>query len=59
MRLSNDVQVVKAATAAAAQAPALRQDVVDQMRASLNAGQIGNDPGRLADALIDSWIQTP
>ena len=59
VRLSNDVQVVQAATAAAQQAPEIRQDVVDRMRALLDAGQIGNDHERLADAMIDSWIQTP
>lgn len=59
VRLSNDVQFVQAATAAARQAPEIRQDVVDRMRALLKAGQVGNDPGRLADALIDSWIDTP
>jgi flagellar biosynthesis anti-sigma factor FlgM len=59
VRLSNDVQFVQAATAAAHQAPEVRQDVVERMRALLQAGQIGNDPERLADALIDSWIDTP
>jgi flagellar biosynthesis anti-sigma factor FlgM len=59
VRLSDDVQFVQAATAAARQAPEIRRDVVDRMRALLNAGEIGNDPGRLADAMIDSWIDTP
>jgi flagellar biosynthesis anti-sigma factor FlgM len=59
VRLSNDVQFVQAATAAAVQAPEIRPDLVDRMRALLNAGEIGNDPGRLADALIDSWVETP
>ncbi len=59
VRLSNDVQLVNAATAAAQQTPDIRQDVVDRMRALLDQGQIGNDANRLANALIDSWTQTP
>jgi flagellar biosynthesis anti-sigma factor FlgM len=59
VRLSNDVQLVKAATAAAQQTPDVRQDVVDRMKALLDQGQIGNDANRLAGALIDSWTQTP
>ena len=59
VRLSNDVHLVQAATVAAEQAPEIRQDVVARMRGLLDAGQIGNDHERLADALMDSWIQTP
>jgi flagellar biosynthesis anti-sigma factor FlgM len=59
LRLSGDLQLAQAATAAAQQAPEIRPDVVADMRAQLDAGNIGNDAGRLADALLDSWIQTP
>ncbi len=59
VRLSHDVQAVQAAASAAQQAPEIRQDVVDRMRALLDAGQVGSDLGKLADALLDHWIQTP
>jgi flagellar biosynthesis anti-sigma factor FlgM len=58
VRLSKDLQLLQTATAAAQQAPEIRQDVVAKMRALLDAGQIGNDHERLADALIDSSIET-
>ncbi|HUK35212.1 MAG TPA: flagellar biosynthesis anti-sigma factor FlgM [Vicinamibacterales bacterium] len=57
--LSSDVDVVRAATAAAHGSPEIRQDVVDRMRAVLKSGQVGSDPDRLADAIINSWIETP
>ena len=41
---------------AVSKAPEIRQDVVDRARARLAAGEIGNDPGRLADRLIDSLL---
>ena len=59
VRLSSDAQFVQAATAAAHQAPEIRQDLVARMRALLDAGEVGSDPARLADALIDSWVETP
>jgi len=41
---------------AVSKAPEIRQDVVERARARLAAGEIGNDPGRLADRLIDSLL---
>ncbi len=40
-----------------AQPPAIRQDVVERARKALDAGQIGNDAGSLADAIINDWIK--
>jgi flagellar biosynthesis anti-sigma factor FlgM len=59
LRLSSSLQVMQAATAAARQAPQIRQDVVARMGALLDAGEIGRDPGRIADAMIDAALETP
>ncbi len=53
LKLSPEAQMLQALKEQAAGAPAIRQDVVDRMRALLDAGELGNDPGTLADALID------
>ena len=45
-RLSND-------------APAIRTELVERMRALLAAGELGNDAGQLADSLIDSIATSP
>ncbi len=57
VRLSPEIQLVQEAAQAAAAMPEIRQDVVEKMRAELEAGRIGNDPHKLADALIDSWVK--
>ena len=36
----------------------VRQDVVDRLRALLADGQLSCDAARLADSIIDSWIDT-
>jgi negative regulator of flagellin synthesis FlgM len=54
--LSGDAQFIQAAMKAADQAPAIRQDVVEKMRAALAKGEIGNDPQKLADAILDNWL---
>jgi flagellar biosynthesis anti-sigma factor FlgM len=56
VRVSSDAQLLHTAMRAAQQSPEIRQDVVDRMRAALDKGEVGQDPERLADALIDSWI---
>jgi flagellar biosynthesis anti-sigma factor FlgM len=53
--LSDDAKLMRTAMQAAAKTPDIRQDVVERMRAALDKGEIGNNPGVLADALIDSW----
>jgi len=56
VELSGDAALAAAARRAAEQAPDIRQDLVDRMRAKLEAGEIGNDPERLADRMIDHLL---
>lgn len=58
VRLSPEAQLALAANAAVQQEPAIRQDVVEKMKALLDKGEIGNDPHKLADALINSWLNS-
>ncbi len=51
--LSTGVQLAQTAAAAAGQTPDVRPEVVARAKALLASGELGNDPGRLADALID------
>ena len=37
----------------------IRQAVVARMRELLERGELGQDSGRLADAIIDRWLTTP
>jgi len=53
--LSDDAKLLRTAMQALRETPDIRQDVVERMRAALDKGEIGNDAGVLADALIDSW----
>jgi flagellar biosynthesis anti-sigma factor FlgM len=57
VELSSDAQLASSAARAAANAPAIRQDVVEQARQKLLAGQIGQDPLKLADRLIDHLLE--
>jgi hypothetical protein len=56
VEVSADARLLGKALDAAAKAPEIRQDVVDRAKAKLAAGEIGNDPARLADRLIDSLL---
>ena len=56
VEVSADAMLLGKAVDAASRAPEIRQDVVDRARARLEAGEIGNDAGRLADRLIDSML---
>lgn len=47
---------MESAVRAVEKTPAVRQDVVERVRAKLAAGEIGNDPARLADRIIDSLL---
>jgi flagellar biosynthesis anti-sigma factor FlgM len=58
VELSGDAQLLQTALQVAKQTPDIRQDVVERMRAALDRGEIGNDPDRVADALIDHWTTT-
>jgi len=52
LELSDDAQLLQTALRAAERVPDIRPDVVERVRAALDRGEIGNDPGRIADALI-------
>lgn len=56
VQVSADARLYGAAMAAAEQTPEIRQDVVERAKAKLAAGEIGNDPVRLADRIIDSLL---
>ncbi len=57
VELSSDVQLVTQAVKAADSSPAIRQDAVERARQKLMAGQVGSDPMRLADRLIDHLLE--
>jgi flagellar biosynthesis anti-sigma factor FlgM len=59
LTLSADVQAVKTAFEGALAAPEIRTDVVARMKALDDAGELGRDATRLADAMIDHWLTTP
>ncbi|HVC21283.1 MAG TPA: flagellar biosynthesis anti-sigma factor FlgM [Vicinamibacterales bacterium] len=54
--VSPDAQLMGQAVKAAQNSPAIRQDKVDQARQKLAAGQVGNDPQRLANKMIDHLL---
>lgn len=56
VELSNDAQFVSEAIRTAGSAPDIRADVVERMRAKLAAGEVGSDPERLADRIIDTLL---
>ncbi len=51
--LSAGVKLANSAAAAAGQTSDVRPEVVARAKALLASGELGNDPARLADALID------
>jgi flagellar biosynthesis anti-sigma factor FlgM len=52
--LSADAALANTAMKAATDAPAVRAEVVQKMRALLAAGKLGADAHQLADSIIDS-----
>ena len=58
VRVSADAKFASSAIDAARNTPDVRRDVVERAKALLADGKIGNDPYRLADALIDKTIDT-
>jgi len=56
VEVSADAQVLASALNAAEKTPAIRTDVVERARQKLNAGEIGQDSGKLADRLIDDLL---
>jgi flagellar biosynthesis anti-sigma factor FlgM len=59
LKLSPDMAIARDAITQAATLPDIRQDRVDQVRKLLEQGDVGRDPGRLADAIITSLIDQP
>ncbi len=57
--LSPEARLMKSMTDAAGEPVAIRQDLVDRMRALLDSGRLGDDPERLADAIIDDGLAFP
>lgn len=57
VRVSADAQLLSAALTAAAPETGIRADVVEAMKAKLAAGEIGDDPLRLADRMIDGLLE--
>jgi flagellar biosynthesis anti-sigma factor FlgM len=57
VEVSSDAKLMAAALKASNDAPAVRADVVEAMKKKLEAGEIGNDAGRLADRLIDDLLK--
>jgi flagellar biosynthesis anti-sigma factor FlgM len=53
VEFSSGAQLAGAAARAAADAPDIRPDAVERAKALLESGRLGDDPHRLADALID------
>jgi flagellar biosynthesis anti-sigma factor FlgM len=53
LKVSPEAQLLKTLAEQSAGAPAIRQDVVDRMKALLDAGKVGDDPDALADAILD------
>jgi flagellar biosynthesis anti-sigma factor FlgM len=56
LELSPAVQVLRTALDEAAAKPEIREALVQRMRALDAAGELGRDTGKLADAIIDSWL---
>jgi flagellar biosynthesis anti-sigma factor FlgM len=54
--LSADAALANDAMKAATDAPSVRPEVVQKMRALLAAGKLGTDAHSLADSLIDSMV---
>jgi flagellar biosynthesis anti-sigma factor FlgM len=56
LTLSSGAKFIQA-VADDAEAPAIRQELVDRMKALLDKGEVGNDAGHLADSIIDDVLK--
>src|SRR5690242_17713905 len=56
VEMSADAQLMTSALNASQKTPAIRTELVERLREKFNAGEIGNDSGRLADRLIDDLL---
>ena len=57
LSVSAEAKLLKAAAEAAANAPEVREELVEKMRALLAQGEIGTDADSLADSLIDDVLK--
>ena len=58
LTLSPEAKLMKALSEQAGDAPTVRQEVVDRMKALLDKGAVGNDAAKLADSIIDDWLKS-
>jgi flagellar biosynthesis anti-sigma factor FlgM len=56
VKVSDDARLLNTAVQAAERAPEIRQDVVERARQKLADGEVGTNPYRLADRIIDSLL---
>jgi flagellar biosynthesis anti-sigma factor FlgM len=56
VEVSSDAQLLASALKAVDQAPAIRTDLVERLRQKFEAGELGQDSGKLADRLIDDLL---
>jgi flagellar biosynthesis anti-sigma factor FlgM len=56
VEVSSDARLMTSALTAAHDAPAIRTELVERLRQKLNAGEVGQDSGKLADRLIDDLL---
>jgi flagellar biosynthesis anti-sigma factor FlgM len=59
IELSPEAQVLKTALDQVKGQPEIRQDLVRRMQELNDRGELGRDTGKLADAIIDSWLGVP
>ena len=57
--VSPEARLLQIATDRASEAPAVRSELVERMRALMAEGKIGADATALADAIIDNWLAAP
>lgn len=58
VQVSPDALLVTNAVKSANDSPDIRPEAVARAKAKLNAGEIGNDPERLADRIIDDLLKS-
>ncbi len=56
VEVSADAQLMTSALNATHKVPAVRTELVERLKQKFDAGEIGNDSGRLADKMIDDLL---
>ena len=56
VEVSADAQLMTSALNATQESPAVRTELVERLKQKFDAGEIGNDSGRLADRMIDDLL---